>query len=282
MVLTNKYYEGVVPAKGELTDFDKETLDALAQLPCDVSKSMKNYKFRDALSQMMEIARLGNKYLADTEPWKLIKTDEERVKTIMNIAVQITSTLGIACEPFLPFTAAKINAMLNIEKREWMYAGKPDAIADGHQIGKAELLFEKIEDSVVEAQVNKLLETKKMNELEGKTIPELKEEILFDDFMKLDIRVGTILEAEPIKKSKKLLKFLIDDGMEKRTILSGIAEYYNPEEMVGKQVTFIANLAPRKMMGVMSEGMILMAEDKDGSLALIQPNKAVWNGAGVS
>ncbi|MGR3811086.1 methionine--tRNA ligase [Jiulongibacter sp. NS-SX5] len=282
MVLTNKYYDGIVPAKGELTEADKETLEQLAQLPCDISDSMKNYKFREALSQMMEVARLGNKYLADAEPWKLIKTDPERVKTIMNIAVQITSTLGIVCEPFLPFTSAKINDMLNAEQRQWMNAGKPEAISEGQQIGKAELLFEKIEDSVVEAQVNKLLETKKMNELEGKAVPELKEEIVFDDFMKLDIRVGTILEAEPIKKSKKLLKFLIDDGMEKRTILSGIAQYYSPEEMIGQQVTFIANLAPRKMMGVMSEGMILMAEDKDGSLALMQPNKQVWNGAGVS
>ncbi len=282
LVLTNKYYEGVVPERGELTDFDKETLAQLAQLPCDVSDAMKNFKFRDALASMMEVARLGNKYLADTEPWKVIKTDEERVKTIMNIAVQITATLGIVCEPILPFTAGKINKMLNLEAREWMFAGKEDAIFAGHQINKAELLFEKIEDAVVEAQVQKLLDTKKMNELEGKAVPELKEEIVFDDFMKLDIRVGTILEAEPIKKSKKLLKFLIDDGMEKRTILSGIAEYYKPEEMVGQQVTFIANLAPRKMMGVMSEGMILMAEDKDGSLALMQPNKQVWNGAGVS
>ena len=282
MVLTNKYYEGVVPAKGELTDFDKQTLAQLAQLPCDISDSLKNFKFREALSQIMDVARLGNKYLADTEPWKLIKTDEERVKTVMNIAIQITSTLAIVAEPFLPFTAARINGMLNIDKREWMYAGKSDAIAEGHKTGEVALLFEKIEDSVVEAQVNKLLETKKMNELDTKTVPALKEEIVFDDFAKLDIRVGTILEAEAMPKSKKLLKFLIDDGMEKRTILSGIAEHYSPEEMVGKQVTFVANLAPRKMMGIESQGMILMAEDKDGSLALIQPNKVVWNGAEVS
>jgi methionyl-tRNA synthetase len=282
MVLTNKYYEGILPAKGELSDFDKETLAKLAQLPCDVSDALKNFKFRDGLASMMEVARLGNKYLADTEPWKLIKTDPERVKTIMNIATQITATLGIVCEPFLPFTAAKINGMLNLEKREWLFAGKEDAVLAGHQVEEATLLFEKVEDSTVEAQVSKLLETKKMNELEGKAIPALKEEIVFDDFMKLDIRIGTILEAEPIKKSKKLLKFLIDDGMEKRTILSGIAEQYAAEDMIGKQVTFVANLAPRKMMGEMSEGMILMAEDKDGSLALLQPNKAIWNGGTVS
>jgi methionyl-tRNA synthetase len=282
MVLTNKYYEGVLPAKGDLSNFDIETLTKLAQLPCDVSDALKNFKFRDGLASMMEVARLGNKYLADTEPWKLIKTDPERVKTIMNIAVQITATLAVVCEPFLPFTAGNINGMLNLEKREWLFAGKADAVSAGHQAEPAFLLFEKVEDSTVEAQVNKLLETKKMNELEGKVIPALKEEIVFDDFMKLDIRIGTILEAEPIKKSKKLLKFLIDDGIEKRTILSGIAEHYSAEDMIGKQVTFVANLAPRKMMGVMSEGMILMAEDKDGSLALLQPNKTIWNGGAVS
>jgi len=282
MVLTHKYYEGVVPEKGELTDFDKETLAKLAQLPCDISDSLKNYKFRDGLSQMMEVARLGNKYLADTEPWKLIKTDPERVKTIMNIAIQITASLGVVCEPFLPFTTNKINGMLGLEKREWMFAGKADAMAAGETLNTASLLFEKIEDKTVEEQVQKLLDTKKMNDLESKTIPELKEEIVFDDFMKLDIRIGTILEAEPINKSKKLLKFLIDDGLEKRTILSGIAEHYKPEDMIGQQVTFVANLAPRKMMGVMSEGMILMAENNDGVLALIQPDKKVWDGGTVS
>ncbi|SOE21317.1 methionyl-tRNA synthetase [Spirosomataceae bacterium TFI 002] len=282
LVLTHKYYNGIVPELGELTDFDKETLATLAQLPCDISDSLKNYKFRDGLSQMMEVARLGNKYLADTEPWKVVKVDPERVKTIMHIALQITATLAIVAEPFIPFTSAKLNEMLLLDSKEWMHAGKADLIKAGHQIGETSLLFEKIEDDVVEAQVQKLLDTKKMNELENKTVPALKGEIQFDDFAKLDIRIGTILEAEPVAKSKKLLKFLIDDGMEKRTILSGIAQYYKPEEMVGKQVTFIANLAPRPMMGSVSEGMILMAEDVDGSLALVEPNKKVWNGAGVS
>ncbi|NBA85441.1 methionine--tRNA ligase [Emticicia sp. CRIBPO] len=281
-VLTNKYYEGVVPEKGELTDFDKQTLETLAQLPGQIGESLRNYKQREALAGMLEVARLGNKYLADTEPWKVIKQDEERVKTIMYVALQITATLSIVCEPFLPFTAEKLRKQLNLEHKGWSEAGKDDLIKTGTKIEEAELLFEKIEDSVVEAQVNKLLETKRQNELEGKEVTPLKPEITFDDFAKLDIRIGKILEAEPMPKSKKLLKFLIDDGLEKRTILSGIAEHFSPEEMIGKQVTFIANLAPRKMMGVESNGMILMAEDKDGSLSLLQPHKEVWSGATVS
>lgn len=281
-VLTNKYYEGIVPEKGELTDFDKQTLETLAQLPGQIGESLRNYKQREALAGMLEVARLGNKYLAEAEPWKVIKTDEERVKTIMYVALQITATLSIVCEPFLPFTAEKLRKQLNLEHKGWSEAGKDDLIKTGTKIEEAELLFEKIEDSVVEAQVNKLLETKRQNELEGKQVSPLKEEINFDDFAKLDIRIGKILEAEPMPKSKKLLKFLIDDGLEKRTILSGIAEHFSPEEMIGKQVTFIANLAPRKMMGIESNGMILMAEDKDGSLSLLQPHKEVWSGATVS
>lgn len=282
MVLTHKYYGGVVQPKGALEEIDQHTLKQLAQLPCDISEALKNYKFREALGLVMDVARLGNKYLAETEPWKLIKTDEERVKTILNIAVQICSSLSIVAEPFLPFTSEKLNRMLQVGKKEWMYAGKADAITAGHKLGDTAMLFEKIEDNLVQKQIDKLLETKKMNELETKQLPELRNEIVFDDFAKLDLRVGTILEAEAVPKSKKLLKFLIDDGFEKRIILSGIAEHYSPEEMVGKQVTFVANLAPRKMMGTESQGMILMAEDKDGSLALLQPNKQVWNGAFVS
>ena len=282
MVLTQKYYEGAAPVKNELQDIDKDTLAQLAALPSQIAESMENYKFREALQLTMEVARLGNKYLAETEPWKVIKVDEDRVKTIMNVALQITATLAVVCEPFLPFTAQKLETMLNLPNRKWEAAGDADAVKPGHQIGETIMLFEKIEDSVVEAQVNRLLETKKMNELESKTVPALKEEIVFDDFMKLDLRIGTILEAEAMPKSKKLLKFLIDDGMEKRTILSGIAEHFSPEEMIGKQVTFVANLAPRKMMGTESQGMILMAEDADGSLALLQPHKKVWSGASIS
>jgi methionyl-tRNA synthetase len=291
VVLTQKFYDGKVPARNELLEVDELTLKALAELPCQVSDAMKNYKFRDALAGMMEIARLGNKYLAETEPWKAIKVDEERVKTIMNIAMQITATLAVVAEPFLPFTSQKLYEQLRMSewslkgesgKAEWRDAGNADLVPVGLTIGEGTLLFEKIEDETINNQVQKLLDAKRMNELEGKTVTPIKENIQFDDFAKLDLRIGTILEAEPVKKSKKLLKFLIDDGLEKRTILSGIAEHFNPEEMVGKQVTFVANLAPRLMMGIESQGMILMAEDKDGSLALLQPHKEVWSGAGVS
>ena len=289
VVLTQKFYEGKVPERGAMQDVDQQTLDALKQLPCDVSDAIKNYKFRDALASMMEIARLGNKYLAETEPWKAIKEDPERVKTIMNIAMQITATLALVAEPFLPFTSEKLFEQLKLsewdlngQEHEWIDAGNADLVPAGLEIGSGALLFEKIEDEMIDKQVQKLLDAKRMNELEGKTVAPLKENIQFDDFAKLDIRIGTILEAEAVKKSKKLLKFLIDDGLEKRTILSGIAEHFSPEEMVGRQVTFIANLAPRMMMGIESQGMILMAEDKDGSLSLLQPHKEVWNGAGVS
>jgi methionyl-tRNA synthetase len=291
VVLTQKFYENVVPAKGDLLEIDSQTLATLADLPCQVSDAIKNYKFREAMASMMEIARLGNKYLAETEPWKAIKENPERVKTIMNIAMQITATLAIVAEPFLPFTAQKLFEQLNVSnwklassgsKPEWQDAGKADLVPVGTVISQGALLFEKIEDETIAAQVQKLLDSKKMNELEGKTVSPVKENINFEDFAKLDLRVGTILEAEAVKKSKKLLKFLIDDGLEKRTILSGIAEHFIPEEMIGKQVTFVANLAPRLMMGIESQGMILMAEDKDGSLALMQPHKEVWNGAGVN
>ncbi len=289
VVLTQKFYEGKVPSKGELQEIDLRALEALKQIPCDVSEAMKNFKFRDALSSMMELARLGNKYLAETEPWKAIKEDPERVKTIMNIAMQITATLSIVAEPFLPFTAQKLYLQLKLSewnlnglKHEWIDAGNPDLVPVGLEIGTGALLFEKIEDETIEKQVQKLFDAKRMNELEVKTISPIKENINFDNFAKMDIRIGTILEAEAVKKSKKLLKFLIDDGLEKRTILSGIAEHFSPEEMLGKQVTFIANLAPRMMMGIESQGMILMAEDKDGSLSLLQPHKEVWNGASVS
>lgn len=289
VVLTQKFYDGKVPTRGELLEIDQQTLDVLKQLPCDVSDAIKNYKFRDALASMMEIARLGNKYLAETEPWKAIKEDPERVKSIMNIAMQITATLALVAEPFLPFTSQKLFEQLKLSewnlngpKHEWIDAGNADLVPTGLEIGSGSLLFEKIEDETIDKQVQKLLDAKRMNELEGKTVAAIKENIQFDDFAKLDIRIGTILEAEAVKKSKKLLKFLIEDGLEKRTILSGIAEHFSPEEMVGRQVTFIANLAPRMMMGIESQGMILMAEDKDGSLSLLQPHKEVWNGAGVS
>ncbi len=289
VVLTQKYFEGKVPESGSLEAIDTDALKVLAGLPGQIAESLQQYKFREALAGMMEVARLGNKYLADTEPWKAWKENPERVATIMNVAAQITGTLAIVSEPFLPFTAKKLYTQLNSanwktvgESAVWADAGQEGLVPAGTEILSGELLFEKIEDAAIEAQVQKLLNSKKLNELEGKAVPALKPVIQFDDFAKMDIRIGTILEAEPMKKSKKLLKFLVDDGFEKRTILSGIAEHFSPEEMVGKQVTFIANLAPRAMMGVESQGMILMAEDKDGSLSLIQPHKAVWSGAPVN
>jgi len=282
LVLTHKYEMGIVPAPGPFDAYDEAVMKQLADLPCQTADALKNYKFREALASMMELARVGNKYLADTEPWKVIKTDPDRVKTILYVSLQLVGALSIVAEPFLPFTAEKIRKMVGLPKLPWREASKGNLVAVGQSIAEAELLFEKIEDAVVEAQVEKLNQTKRMNELETKSVPALKPEIQFDDFSKLDIRIGTILEAEPMPKSKKLLKFLIDDGLEKRTILSGIAEHFNAADLVGKQVTFIANLAPRKMMGVESNGMILMAEHVDGSLALLQPHKTVWSGATVS
>ena len=229
----------------------------------------------------MNLARIGNKYLADMEPWKLAKTDMPRVATIMNIALQITANLAIAFEPFLPFSMEKLNKMLNVEPLGWNRLGATDLLEAGHPLGKAELLFEKIEDSVIEAQVQKLLDTKKANEEANYKAKPIRENIEFDDFMKLDIRVGTVLECTKVPKADKLLQFRIDDGLEKRTIVSGIAQHYKPEELVGKQVCFIANLAPRKLKGIVSEGMILSAENFDGKLAVITPEKEVKPGSEV-
>lgn len=282
VVLTHKFYGGKVPAQGELTDYDKETIATLADFPKKIGDSIENYRFREGLANMMDLARLGNKYLAETEPWKVIKENPTRVETIMNIALQIAANLAILSEPFLPFTAEKLRKQLGLTETTWAETGGADLLPIGTLIGESSLLFEKIEDDAIEKQVKKLQESKRMNELENVKVPALKETIQYDDFAKLDIRIGTILEAEKLPKSDKLLKFLVDDGFEKRTILSGIAKHFSPEEMIGKQVTFLANLAPRKMMGIESNGMILMAENRDGSLALLQPHKEVWNGGPVS
>ncbi|MFY0592403.1 methionine--tRNA ligase [Roseivirga sp.] len=284
VVLTHKYFEGKVPAKGELFDIDKEVLETLSKVPAKVGDAIKRYRFREALAEMMELARVGNKYLADTEPWKLIKTDQERVGTILNVSLQLIANLGIVAEPFIPFTAEKLNGLLGLSQMKWDKAGQDDLISAGAQLEKPTLLFQKLEDSTIEAQVEKLENTKKQNEMENKEIEltPLKDDIVFDDFMKLDLRVGTILEAKKVEKSNKLLQFLIDTGVDQRTILSGIAKQYDPAEMIGKQVTIIANLAPRKMMGVESQGMILMAEDAEGNLRLIQPNEAVNAGSVIS
>jgi len=229
----------------------------------------------------MNIARLGNKYLAESEPWKLIKTNPDRVKNIMYLSLQITATLSQVFEPFLPFTAQKIRDLLNITDIDWDVAGSCNILQQGHKINEASLLFAKIEDAEVEAQVNKLLATKTQNQLDNATVAEQKESIEFDDFTKLDIRVGTILEAEKVAKTKKLLKLLIDTGIDERTVVSGIAEFYKPEDIIGKQVSILVNLEPRKIKNIESQGMILMAENADGTLAFVQPDKSINNGGEV-
>ena len=272
MVLIKKYFNGIVPAKGELTDIDKETIKGISEVPGKIAESLENFHFRDSLSEMMNLARLGNKYLTETEPWKIYKTDPERVKTVLNISLQICANLAIVAEPFLPFSSAKLYKMLNFEKKVWKDAGSADLIEAGHVLAEPELLFDKIEDSAVEAQIAKLQETKRLNELNAPVeISPQKAETTFDDFSKMDLRVGKILEAEIVPKANKLLKLLIDTGIDKRTIVSGIAEYYKPEEIVGKSVCVLVNLAPRKLKGVISNGMILMAQNPKGGLCFVSP-----------
>ncbi|MFT2010188.1 methionine--tRNA ligase [Pontibacter sp. 13R65] len=282
VVLTQKYYDGAVPEPGELTDHDTEVLAQLQAFPATIADLVERYRFREALSELMNLARLGNKYLADTEPWKLIKTDAERVKTIMNIALQISASLNILMEPFLPTSAQKLSDMLNKPVGKWAEAGAADLLEVGHVIGKPELLFEKIEDAAVEAQVQKLLDTKKANQAENAVVAPAKDDVTFDEFSKMDIRIGTIIEAKKVAKTKKLLKLKIDTGLDQRTVVSGIAEFFNPEEIIGQQVSILVNLAPRDIKGITSQGMILMAENADGSLAFVQPGKAVKNGGTVS
>ncbi|MFO7939341.1 MAG: methionine--tRNA ligase [Bacteroidales bacterium] len=281
LVLTNKYYNGAVPKRGETTEFDEATLAEMGKIKQQLEKSIESYRFREGVKIAMDMARLGNKYLADTEPWKVIKQDEKRVETIMNISIQLVANLSIILEPFMPFTAERLRAFLNCEKFAWDRAGSADLIDSGHAINKPSLLFEKIEDQVIEEQVQKLYDARKANELANATAEPQKEEVTFDDFTKMDIRVGTILEAEKVAKTKKLLKMTIDTGIDKRTVVSGIAEYYKPEEIVGKQVSILVNLAPRKIRGIESQGMILMAEDTDGSLSFVSPIDGKQNGAPI-
>lgn len=281
LVLTQKYFDGKVPPIHDLTDYDKQTLAEFADVKTAVENSLDTFRFRDALKEAMNLARIGNKYLADTEPWKLAKTDMARVETILNLSLQITANLAIAFEPFLPFSVDKIRNFINMKNLTWNQLGHVDILPEGHQLGKAELLFEKIEDGIIEKQIQKLLDTKKANEIaEHKAAPQ-KPIVTFDDFTKLDIRVGTVLECQKVPKTDKLLQFLLEDGMGKRTIISGIAAHYKPEDLLGKQVCFIANLAPRKMKGIESQGMILSVENADGSLSLIQPSKEVSPGSPV-
>ena len=282
MVLTHKFFEGKVPARGELSELDRQTIAEIATYPEKVGRSIETYRFRDALAEMMNLARLGNKYLTETEPWKLFKTDPARTATVMNISLQICANLAVLCAPFLPFTADKIHKMMNLPAKGWIDAGGVDLLMDGTTLDKPELLFEQIDDATIEAQVNKLLETKRQNELNAWQPATVKEKVSFDDFGKVDIRVGTVLECTKVPKADKLLQFKIDDGMGGRTIVSGIAKYYpEPEKLVGMQVCFIANFEPRKLKGVVSEGMILSAEDKDGRLVLVTPSQLVTAGVNV-
>jgi methionyl-tRNA synthetase len=281
LVLTHKYFDGKVPELGALTDYDKQTLSSISVIKAEVEKSLDSFRFREALKNAMDLARLGNKYLADEEPWKVIKTDVERVKTILNISLQITANLTICLEPFLPFSMNKLRGFLNLGKMDWEKLGDTNLLAAGHQLNTPELLFEKIEDDVIEAQVQKLLNTKKANELAQAKAAPAKPHIEYEDFGKMDIRVGTILEAEKVAKTKKLLKLLIDTGIDKRTVVSGIAEYYEPEALIGKQVSILVNLAPKNLKGIESQGMILCAENADGSLSIVSPDQKVKNGAEV-
>ena len=310
VVLTNKYYVGVVPSPNEFSDIDTQTLNKIKEYPRIISTSVERYRFREAMSELMNLARLGNKYLADEEPWKVIKLDEERVKTVMFVALQIASALATLSEPFLPFTSDKLKGILGLRHNEehsdevtslndeeiatnftssrkdelkWKDISTKDILLPAnHQIGKAELLFAKIEDKEIQVQLDKLEATKLANENENKVVAPQKETITFDDFTKLDIRIGTIIEAEKVAKTKKLLKLKVDVGLDTRTIVSGIAESFKPEDIIGQRVSVLVNLAPRVLRGVESQGMILMTDTTDGKLAFIEPEKEVKNGESVS
>ena len=273
VVLTNKYYNGVVPSPNEFSEVDQQTLAELKAYPAVIASSIERYRFREASQELMNVARLGNKYLADEEPWKLIKTDEARVETIMYVALQIASALATLMEPFLPFSAKKLKDILNHIPVEWnAIATQGVLIPAGHRVEKSQLLFAKIEDADIQKQLDKLEATKKANEIANKEVEPQKETATFDDFTKLDLRVGTIVEAEKMPKAKKLLVLKVDTGINVRTIVSGIAEHFKPEDVIGKKVTVLVNLAPRKLRGVESEGMILMTETPDGKLVFVNPD----------
>lgn len=282
LVLVQKYFDGVVPALDELTDYDRATLKEFGDVKTQLEQLLDNFKFRDAQKEAMNLARIGNKYLADTEAWKVAKTDMVRTGTILHIGLQIAANLAIAFEPFLPFSSAKLRSMLNLETFSWNDLGRFDLLKVGAKLGKVELLFEKIEDADVEAQRQKLLATKKTNELDVFKPTAIKAATTIEDFDKMDIRVATVLECTKVPKTDKLLQFKLDDGMGGRTILSGIAQSYpEPEKLVGMQVCFIANFPARKLKGIDSEGMILSAVDADGNFVLVSPNKTVKNGVSV-
>ncbi|HHN47496.1 MAG TPA: methionine--tRNA ligase subunit beta, partial [Bacteroidales bacterium] len=282
LVLTQKYFEGKVPQQGKLASTDKELLEEIGKFPSRIAHSLEYYRFREALAEMMNLARAGNKYLTETEPWKLIKTDESRVATILNISLQVCANLAALAAPFLPFTSEKLYRMLNLDHLSWDDAGQHNLLKAGHELNEPELLFARIEDEVIEKQIQKLLKTKEDNQNNSavEAIP-AKPEITYEDFMKMDIRTGTILEAEKVPKTKKLLKLKIDTGIDKRTVVSGIAEFFEPGEIAGKQVSVLVNLAPREIRGIQSHGMILMAEDNAGKLYFISPDGEVENGSEV-
>lgn len=282
LVLTGKYFDGKVPPLGTLEDIDSDVLAQIADSKARIENMLDNFHFRDALREAMNLARTGNKYLADTEPWKLAKTDMSRVATILNVALQLSANLNIAFEPFLPFSSAKLRQMLQFDSVRWADFGKTELLPAGHALGKTELLFEQIDYAAIEQQINKLQQTKAANAVQSQTVKAVKETVEFDDFLKLDIRVGTVVECSKVPKADKLLQFRIDDGMGGRTIVSGIAAHYpEPEKLVGTQVCFVANFAARKLRGIDSEGMILSAEMPDGSLVLVQPNTKISDGSTI-
>jgi methionyl-tRNA synthetase len=278
-VLTHKYFGGKVPMRMEVTPVDQEVIDELAAFPARISASIENYRFREALSEVMNVARLGNKYLAETEPWKVIKTDEDRVRTILNISLQIAANIEVLIEPFLPFTADKLMKMLNYGGHQWADAGRVDLLHRGHQLNEPQLLFEKIEDEEVQAQIDKLNQSKADNTVNNAVVTPAKEDIQFEQFGAIDIRVATIIAAEKVEKTKKLLKLTLDTGIDERTVVSGIAEYFKPEEIVGQQVSVVVNLAPREIKGILSQGMILMSENSEGKLTFVAPIQNHSNGS---
>lgn len=279
VVLTNKFFDGIVPASKILNDYDRETLKEIPLIKSRVEQSIERFRFREALKEAMNLARLGNKYLADTEPWNHSKNNEERVKTILNISLQISANLSVLLKPFLPFSAKKLSGFLNFESSDWKNIGSDKLLIPGHRINKASHLFQKIDDKLIEKQVQKLIDTRQT--LTDKIVAPAKDVINFEDFSQLDIRTGTILEAEKVPKTKKLIKLLIDTGIDQRTVVSGIAEYYKAEEIIGKQVSILVNLAPRKLKGIESQGMILMAEDTEGKLVFVSPEENIQNGSEI-
>jgi len=283
LVLTHKYFNGVVPPVADLTDFDKQTLEQMQQYPQIIAQSLENYRFREALSELMNLARLGNKYLTDNEPWKIFKNDPVRVGTILNINLQICAALGALSQPFLPFTSAKLLKMLGLDLLKWDDAAGAQALKAGHSINQPELLFSKIEDEQIQFQVDKLNQTKKDNEVaENSQVIAAKEDISYEEFMTMDLRTATITAAEKVAKTKKLLKLTLDTGIDTRTVVSGIAEFYQPQDIIGMQVVVLANLSPKVIKGIESHGMILMAESNEGKLSFIKPEQTINNGGIIS